>query len=299
MPRAHPGAELKPTGMAENWSRAEVEATVSDYFDMLTKELSGEPFNKAEHNRNLQKLLGNRTKGAIEKKHQNISAILIELGYPYIDGYKPLGNYQELLRDVIEDRLMGATTLHRAAAIAVETPVENFPRVDDVLSILVEPPSREPRDQSLHDKPIPTRKPVRRNYLEIESRNRSLGRAGEELVIEFEQKRLWHAGKNDLANKIKHVADTEGDHLGFDVLSYEVDGRERLIEVKTTRFGASTPFFASRNEVKVSEARDDHYQLYRLFNFIRQPKMFTLAGSLDRTCKLDPVQFSAIPKSVG
>jgi hypothetical protein len=33
-------------------SREEVEATVSDYFDMLAKELRGEDFNKAEHNRN-------------------------------------------------------------------------------------------------------------------------------------------------------------------------------------------------------------------------------------------------------
>jgi hypothetical protein len=31
---------------------------------------------------------------------------------------------------------------------------------------------------------------VRRNYLEVEARNRSLGRAGEELVLEFEHQRL-------------------------------------------------------------------------------------------------------------
>ena len=68
--------------MANDWSREEVEATVSDYFDMLAMELRGKSFNKAEHNRNLQNLINNRTKGAIEKKHQNISAVLIELGYP-------------------------------------------------------------------------------------------------------------------------------------------------------------------------------------------------------------------------
>jgi hypothetical protein len=70
--------------MAENWSHEEVEATVSDYFEMLAMELRGEPYNKAEHNRHLQKLLNNRTKAAVELKHQNISAVLIELGYPYI-----------------------------------------------------------------------------------------------------------------------------------------------------------------------------------------------------------------------
>lgn len=66
--------------MSDHWSREEVEATVSDDFEMLAMELRGEPFNKAEHNRNLQKFLNNRSKRAVEKKHQNISAVLIELG---------------------------------------------------------------------------------------------------------------------------------------------------------------------------------------------------------------------------
>src|SRR6184192_2167961 len=95
----------------DNWSREEVEAAVADYFDMLAKELRGEPFNKAEHNRVLQRMLDKRSRGSVERKHQNISAILIEAGFPYIDGYKPLGNYQELLQSVVRERLAGAATL--------------------------------------------------------------------------------------------------------------------------------------------------------------------------------------------
>jgi hypothetical protein len=132
--------KLKTSKMADDWSREEVEAAVSDYFDMLAMELRGQPFNKADHNRNLQKLLNNRPRGSIERKHQNISAVLIELGYPYIDGYKPLGNYQRLLRDIIEERLNGATSLDQAAAIAVEKPAENTLQISNLLSILVDPP---------------------------------------------------------------------------------------------------------------------------------------------------------------
>lgn len=282
--------------MSDHWSHEEVEATVSDYFDMLAMELRGEEFNKAEHNRNLQKLLANRTKGAIEKKHQNISAVLIEFGYPYVDGYKPLGNYQQLLYGVVEERLLGAAGLHRAAAAAVEQQIEQPPVVSDVLAILVDPPRREDDKPKLYDRAPQTRAPVRRNYLEIESRNQTLGLAGEKLVLEFEHKRLWQAGKKDLANRVEHVADTTGDHLGFDIKSFETNGRDRLIEVKTTRFGALTPFFASKNEVQVSEAREAEYQLYRLFNFFKQPKLFALPGSLRNTCSLDPIQFSALPR---
>ena len=68
--------------MRDSWSREEVEAAVTDYFDMLAKELRGEPFNKAEHNRALQRTLDNRSSGSVERKHQNISAVLIEAGYP-------------------------------------------------------------------------------------------------------------------------------------------------------------------------------------------------------------------------
>lgn len=281
--------------MSDHWSHAEVEATVSDYFEMLAMELRGEPFNKAEHNRNLQKLLNNRTKAAVELKHQNISAVLIELGYPYIDGYKPRQNYQGLLYKVVEERLLGATQLHQAAADAVERPVEQPPIISDVLSILVAPPVRENEKPKLYDRPTRVRQPVRRNYLEMESRNQALGLAGEKLVLEFEHERLWRAGKKDLANRIEHVSDSEGDHLGFDISSFETDGRDRLIEVKTTRFGVLTPFFASKNEVEISAARETEYQLYRLFSFAEQPKLFVLPGSLRNTCSLDPIQFSALP----
>ena len=53
------------------WSREEVEAVVADYREMLSLELRNEPFNKAERNRNLQRLLNNRNHGSIERKHQN------------------------------------------------------------------------------------------------------------------------------------------------------------------------------------------------------------------------------------
>jgi hypothetical protein len=98
-----------------------------------------------------------------------------------------------------------------------------------------------------------------------------------------------------LADRLEQVSQTEGDHLGYDIHSFETDGRDRLIEVKTTRFGAMTPFFASRNEVGVSEVREREYQLYRLFSFREQPKLFVLEGSLRNSCDLEPVSFSATP----
>ena len=104
------------------WSREEVEAAVSDYLHMLTLEMSGQTYNKSEHRRNLQTKLRDRSEGSIERKHQNISAVLIDLGCPYISGYKPLSNYQSILFDLVQDRLSQDQLFDRSAISAAEQP---------------------------------------------------------------------------------------------------------------------------------------------------------------------------------
>jgi len=84
-----------------------------------------------------------------------------------------------------------------------------------------------------------------------------------------------------LAERVEHVADTQGDGPSFDVLSFEESGRERLIEVKTTAFGKLTPFYVSRNELARSRADADLYQIYRVFGFRDRPKLFSVPGAIE------------------
>lgn len=72
--------------IGQDWSREEAEVTVEDYFQMLRLEAIGQVFNKAEHNEQLRRRRHARSKGSIELKHQNISAVLDQLGLPYIRG---------------------------------------------------------------------------------------------------------------------------------------------------------------------------------------------------------------------
>ena len=60
-----------------------------------------------------------------------------------------------------------------------------------------------------------------------------MGLAGEQFIAEFEARRLHAAGQKSLAERVEHVAGSRGDGLGYDVLSFEVSGEERFIEVKT------------------------------------------------------------------
>jgi len=265
---------------------------------MLALEIRGQEYNKADRNRELRKLLPARSRGSIEFKHQNVSAVMIELGCPYIPGYKPARNYQNLLLETVERRLSGALDLTSIVSKVVEQPVERSTRPEDILSIQVDPPPRAKKREALYDGPRAPRPTTKRNYLEMESRNRSLGRAGEELVLEFEHERLWRAGCKTLAGRIDHISENKGDCWGFDILSFETDGKERLVEVKTTRFGAMTPFFASSNEVEVSEQRSSEYHVYRLFNFDKKARLFLLNGSMRSTCTLETIQFRASPGTI-
>lgn len=80
------------------WSDLENDAIVADYMAMLADDLVGRPYSKAEHNRQLQQLIG-RGRGSIEYKHQNISAVLMGIGETWIEGYKPAFNYQASLEE--------------------------------------------------------------------------------------------------------------------------------------------------------------------------------------------------------
>jgi hypothetical protein len=280
-----------------DWSKEEVEATVSDYLEMLGAELSGVPYSKAGHRRLLAKRLDGRSEASIEFKHGNISAVLIELGFPYIAGYKPRSNYQSLLFAVVSERLMGSRQLLEIAAADAEQPIA-VPEVEDILSVLADPPRLASRERHVAE-PGPRRSVFAVNYLEREARNRSLGMAGEEFVVRFERARLIRCGKERLADRIEHVSRARGDGDGFDILSYEENGRDRLIEVKTTKYGQETPFFVSRNELAVSESRLDRYHLYRLYRFKASPRLFILDGALSKTCTLAATTYIASLRAHG
>lgn len=77
----------------EDWSRFEVEACVADYLQMLALQLNGQRFNKSERIQALMQHLDGRSKGSVEYKFRNISAVMQELGWPTVAGYKSLENY--------------------------------------------------------------------------------------------------------------------------------------------------------------------------------------------------------------
>ena len=118
--------------------------------------------------------------------------------------------------------------------------------------------------------------------------NKLLGDAGEQAVLQYEKNRLMTAGKKELADKIVWVAKTKGDGAGYDIRSYEEDGTEIHIEVKTTNGGIHTPFYISRNEMEYAQANSSRYRLYRVYGYSKAKKLFIMRYPLENQARVEP-----------
>ncbi|MEZ8049274.1 MULTISPECIES: DUF3883 domain-containing protein [unclassified Vibrio] len=133
------------------------------------------------------------------------------------------------------------------------------------------------------------------NWADIDEKNRNLGLAGEELVIAHEKQFLIKKGLTDLAEKIVHVA-KKTDYAGYDVKSFDENGTEKFIEVKTTEKTIGTAFFISRNEVEVSRELGSQYWVYRVYDLNKKTgtaKFYPLNGPIDKHFELTSEIFKA------
>ena len=173
--------------MLDFWSNIEVELIVADYFNMLSAELKGEPYSKAEHRRALIPLLANRSEGSIEFKHQNISAVLINFGQPYVKGYLPRFNYQKILEDRVIDYLIQKPEIENQFKVFADKQILKHKKEVNFESIVYDLPVTANVSEP---EPFYKKNPIKINYLEREQRNRNLGSSGEELVLQFEKWQL-------------------------------------------------------------------------------------------------------------
>ncbi|WP_405474885.1 DUF3883 domain-containing protein [Paenarthrobacter ilicis] len=277
------------TGMP--WTGPEIDAVVEAYFDMMMLDMQGQQFVKARVYRNLSELFPVRTMNSIERKMSNVSAVLVGLGYPHLRGLSPLVNYQRSLVESVISQLNKRESLDKV----IEFELTNAARLGPVDIVRESSAPTMVITDILHGRKAA--RPFKRNYLELEAGNRKLGLEGELAVVRREQRLLHGIGRKKLADRVEHVAVTQGDGLGYDVLSFDVNGREKLIEVKTTTYAIDVPFFVTRGEVRMSEAVPDSYHLYRLFGFgnSKGTGLYQLEGDLNKTCRLDAISFRATP----
>ena len=202
------------------WTDQENDLIVADYFAMLADDVSGRPYNKAEHRRGLLPLLNGRSEGSVEFKHQNISAVLKGLGEDWIPGYKPAFNFQMTLVDAVARWLaLNPAWFGRHSGTGAPTGLA------EARPIWIGPPptlSNQPPPQELEQMLHIARK---FDVAARDERNRALGRAGEERVLAHERAALKSAGRDDLAHKVRWVSEEDGDGAGYDIASFATDVR--------------------------------------------------------------------------
>ncbi|KKN33678.1 hypothetical protein LCGC14_0801390 [marine sediment metagenome] len=269
-------------GRNPDWTADENKTLVDVYFEVFNDQLAGRR-RKPEEIRQILLARGvDRGRGSIDFKLGNTSSVLSRLGLPWLRGFSPAPHLQRALSDEVEQRLPPALIY---AIDHDEISPEPF-GLSHTTKLFVDVPTLKQKPDLVPEAFV--RLARKFDPAARDDRNRKLGEAGEKFVLEVEKRRLVSLGLDRRIKDLRWVAKEDGDGLGYDIRSFDDTGRqERLIEVKTTRGGALTPFFLTENERHVAEDRREHWQLYRVHAFANTPKIYTVSPPLGETFKLE------------
>jgi hypothetical protein len=148
---------------------------------------------------------------------------------------------------------------------------------------------------------VRTRKPTfnesDNDYVNLAREQKELGDAGENLVKLYEIDFLKKHGLGAKAKLVEIVKDGKG----YDVRSFDKEGNEKFIEVKTTTGDQKTPFFLSENEVAFMRLNKKKYSIYRIFQYDEEynsGKCFALWGDVEGQILMQPIQYRVSVKGL-
>ena len=101
------------------------------------------------------------------------------------------------------------------------------------------------------------------DFESLNKTKKNRGTFGEILIYNDEVAKVNELKSN---NDVEHVAITQGDGLGYDILSYDENDSEIFIEVKTTTADKIDGFYLTPNELEVAKEKKQAYKLYRVYN---------------------------------
>ena len=111
-------------------------------------------------------------------------------------------------------------------SVVLECEIDENTGSDEIIVGNTEPEIKSAETISLEQpKSTGKKKFIARNsdYSERQEQNSKVGHRGEKFVVRHEVDRLVKAGRHDLADKVEWVSKTQGDGLGYDVLSFDAE----------------------------------------------------------------------------
>jgi len=214
---------------------------------------------------------------------QNMISVYRELkGYILEDNYLTLNNHL-LAENTIEqeEKKENKEDIDIDEILATEGVNTKLIKTDELPKIFEEKIQENKVENSIRNNNQST------NYQEKNKKQEKIGRAGEYLVIEYEKDKLKEKGIN---KDVEHVAITQKDKAGYDIKSYDENGEEIYIEVKTTKKGINEPFYLTKTELEFCKKHKQKYILYRIYNFKPSKKtgeFYTITGDISEIMNLE------------
>ena len=109
-----------------------------------------------------------------------------------------------------------------------------------------------------------------------------------------ERQILAEKGRKSLAEKVDHIS-KRNDSVGYDIQSYDMDGKEKYIEVKSTLEPVGfRNIYISANELAIAKSKDNHYFYFVYDVGNKNPKIWEIKGTdflKDRNIEKEPILY--------
>ena len=204
--------------------------------------------------------------------------------------------------DEIIDRIINSTKTEKEHLDSVEDAINDIRKALTPIDGLPYDFSKQLRqvqpyvDKSSKYKEITNPIISKTDYIKKAKSDAEIGNLGELLVLEYERQRLSNnAFLSKYADKVVRVS-VKSDGYGYDIVSYDLFGLEVkkiFIEVKTTKNRVDIEFPVSKGEVDKSKELKKQYFVYRVYDVLKDPKFYRVAGAIEEHFTLDPITYLA------
>jgi len=169
--------------------------------------------------------------------------------------------------------------------------LKDFPPIETVKFEFIDLETEEVTNSNSNSR----NKSKKTDYSSQSKRFKRIGDRGEQIVVMAERQVLTDNKRHDLAQKVDQISKRD-DRVGYDIRSYDIDGKVKYIEVKsTTKLVGFSNIFISANELEVAKHKENYY-FYVVYNVAnRTPKIWKIEGSKllsDENIKLKPDSYS-------
>ena len=126
---------------------------------------------------------------------------------------------------------------------------------------------------------------------------KKVGDAGENYVYDFEVNKLTKIGRKDLAKQIVKQYEDKTEFPGYDIQSFDLDGNEIFIEVKSTKGKKNQSFDISVNELNAAKRLENKFHIYLVVNALTDPHIAHVISNpislnKENMLKIEPVSYN-------